>query len=133
MEAHARRVLDLSRDEFWSLTIREYSRECAIAAKRAVDEYNRDVTQAWKTVAMVCEAFSKTGLRGLTSHLIRESADGATERARDRMRWDVFAARNKLGRRPMSQATRDALRRLKADEARNNAMAAEAIRDALKH
>lgn len=44
------RVIGLSRDEFWSLTLREYSRECTAANRRARADYNRCLTQAWHTI-----------------------------------------------------------------------------------
>jgi hypothetical protein len=133
MEAHALRRLDLSRDEFWNLTMREYSRSCAAAAGRDLDRYNRDVTQAWQTIAMLSKAFSSHGLRGLSSYLIREQVNTPTSRARERFEWDTFAAQHGLKRRHLSEAAKDALRRFKADEARNAAMAQEAIDSALRN
>lgn len=115
------------------MTLREYSRECTAAAGRDRDRYNRDVTQAWQTIAMLSKAFSKSGLRGLATYLIREGVNHPVSRARDRMQWEVFAAQHHLRRRPLSDSAKDALRRLKADEARNNAMAQEAIDAALRN
>lgn len=134
MELHARRSLGLSRDEFWNLTIREYSRECTAANGRALDGYNRDIMHGWKTVAMLCQAFSKEGLRGMSTHLIKEGGGSdVISRARERMQWDAYLGTKGLKRRGLSQASKDALQRLKADEARNTEMAQEAIRSVLRH
>lgn len=48
---HARRV-GLSRDEFWSLTIRELFRELVAATQRRDDEYDRDMRLAWRIAVL---------------------------------------------------------------------------------
>lgn len=121
MYLHARRI-GLSPDEFWSLTLREYSRECAAAAARARDDYNRDMTQAWNEIRLLGLGLSK-GLPTLKTQLALEpeEKERAPSMAYQRAVVEVIAAQHNLTMRPISPAAKAAMRKMRAemDAARN--------------
>lgn len=119
MYIHARRALDLSPGTFWSLTLREYSRECAAAAGRARDAYNRDLTHAWKSIAFLCQAFSSRGLPDLSRQFVHDPGESDRVPSMEYQRHvvETFAAQHGLKARPISQAGKAAMRKVR-DEIR---------------
>lgn len=130
MYVHARRVLGLSPDQFWDLTIREYSRECTAAAGRARDRYNLQVSQAWQTIAFLGQSMSSQGLSRLDKFLQLEPGERDRPQSLTYAEVENFVISHGLKKRPISAAAKDAMRRMKADMPRNKAMAEQAIAEA---
>lgn len=98
----------MSRDEFWSLTFRELSREFAAAALRARDDYNRDVTHAWNVVRIFVQTWNKR-LPELEAQLQFETPRPPPRQSGK----DVLAMMKSAGAvlQPMSKESWDAIKR----------------------
>lgn len=96
--------------------MREYSRECVAAAARARDVYNANISQAWNSIYFLSKAMGPKGLPDLKTQFAKEP--GETQKpvpmAVQAANFYLFAAHHNLTPRPISQAAKDAIRRMKA-------------------
>lgn len=106
---HAKRV-GLSLDVFWSLTLRELSRESVAAAARERDDYNRDIALAWNTARLVLRGWSK-GLPPLKREFLPDITETKTPSQGIRSAMAQISKQFGIRGRPMSQASWDAIRR----------------------
>jgi hypothetical protein len=112
MYVHGRRM-GLRPDEFWSLTLREYSRECAAFTVRQRDTYNRDITQAWQTIRYLKIGWQKRLPNLQAEWLMETPARGPVRQTPSQMRDALALIGSKIGMkpRPISPAALAAIRK----------------------
>lgn len=106
---HATRI-GLSLDVFWSLTLRELSRESVAAAARERDDYNRDIALAWNTARLVLLGWSK-GLPPLKREFLPDVTETKTPSQGIRSAMAVISKQFGFQSKPMSKESWDAIRR----------------------